>query len=144
MSEAFTFHYESDNPRRAYRVEVPGLIARLEDLGCECAVKDLSAVGIAFYCSKEQERTQPEMVLRLSLFLDGEIFLDSVEARVIRRDSELVGCEFQNLDRREEFELDKFVLEVQKRMIDANKGTDETETPPEDESGLGPSSKEVP
>jgi hypothetical protein len=84
------------------------------------------------------------MVLRLSLFLDGEIFLDSVEARVIRRDSELVGCEFQNLDRREEFELDKFVLEVQKRMIDANKGTDETETPPEGESGLGPSSKEVP
>lgn len=143
MKEPYTFYYESNNPRRAYRVEVPGLIVLLEDLGCQCAVKDLSAVGIAFYCSRQQERTQPDTVLGLSLYLDGELFLHNVEARIIRRDRDLVGCEFQNLDRRQEFELDKFVLEVQKRMIDTYKGMEQTASEPEADSGEDKSSKEV-
>ncbi|WP_449242372.1 PilZ domain-containing protein, partial [Desulfovibrio sp.] len=108
---------DDDQLRKAFRTRVPGLLIRVADSGKEYQVKDLSASGFAIL---EEARVFKEgQAFEFDLLLARKLFLSQIKGRVMRvLDNGIVGCNFQDLDRRQEMKLDKLVLEVQKRLID--------------------------
>ncbi|MGE4556998.1 MAG: PilZ domain-containing protein [Desulfovibrionaceae bacterium] len=107
---------EDDHLRKAFRTQVPGLMARIEGRKKPFQVKDLSSGGFAFLDEgktfKEGETHRVDLLLKTKLFLGG------LTARVMRvLDNGIIGCNLEDLDKRQEARLDKLVLEVQKRLI---------------------------
>lgn len=122
MDFDFKIGDERDYGRQAFRTKVPGLEVKVEGEGdAYYPVADLSASGFAFEDAsgirKEGEFLVVEFYLKRKLFLGG------VEAEVVRiiSSKNLIGCTFKELNRRQEARLDKLVLEVQKRIISAQK-----------------------
>ncbi|MCM0755139.1 PilZ domain-containing protein [Desulfovibrio aminophilus] len=115
---------DDDQLRKAFRTRVPGLLIRVADSGKEYQVKDLSASGFAIL---EEARVFKEgQAFEFDLLLARKLFLSQIKGRVMRvLDNGIVGCNFQDLDRRQEMKLDKLVLEVQKRLIELRKAKKE-------------------
>lgn len=124
MDHEYEFEYSGqDNPRKAYRVQVPGLKAVFQGRDEVWQVKDLSAVGLGVYTAPGNLGLSPGQEVAVTLFRYGKLMLQDLPARVTRQDNELTAFEFLELDRRQEYELDKLVLEIQKEMIDKKKKT---------------------
>ncbi len=127
MQQEYDFHYpDKDNLRRAYRVQVPGLLALInvqvdDDQENYFGVKDLSAAGVALQASREEMALRSGQEVTVSFSRSGEFLLQNIPARVIRQQDQLTALEFHSLDRHQEFELDKLVLEVQKQLIEEKK-----------------------
>ncbi|MGM0424375.1 MAG: PilZ domain-containing protein [Thermodesulfobacteriota bacterium] len=122
MDREFEFEYPGqDNPRKAYRVHVTGLKAAFQGQEGLWQVKDLSAVGLGVYIAPGNLGLSLGQETQVSLFRYGELMLQELPARVTRQDEEITAFEFLGLDRRQEYELDKLVLEIQKEMIDRKK-----------------------
>jgi hypothetical protein len=107
---------EDDRLRKAFRTQVPGLMVRIEGRKEPFQVKDVSAGGFAFL---DKDKTfQEGRTHHVDLLLKNKVFLKGLTARVMRvLDNGLIGCNLEDLDKRQEARLDKLVLEVQKRLI---------------------------
>ncbi|MES9994892.1 PilZ domain-containing protein [Desulfovibrio aminophilus] len=115
---------DDDQLRKAFRTRVPGLLIRIAESGKEYQVKDLSASGFAIL--EEAKVFKEGQPFEFDLLLARKLFLSQVKGRVMRiLDNGIVGCNFQDLDRRQEMKLDKLVLEVQKRLIELRKAKKE-------------------
>lgn len=106
-----------NSQRRAFRATVPGLEIFIKQKGGAYAVKDISAMGLAVGGKSLQDFTEGE-VYEFDLLLNKKLYIAKMHAKVMRvLDNGIVGCNFEQLDRRQEARLDKLILEVQKRMI---------------------------
>lgn len=115
---------EDDKLRKAFRTRVPGLLIRVIESGREYQVKDLSASGFAIL--EENRLFKEGHTFQFDLLLAKKLFLTQVTAKIMRvLDNGIVGCNFADLDRRQEMKLDKLVLEVQKRLIELRKAKKE-------------------
>ena len=110
-------------PRKAYRISLPGLVVRIKKNNQFYVVKDISACGLAFRPLSKDEDFQVDQVVRLSLIFKKRLIVKELLAKVVRRQEKIVACEFIELDHRQEYRLDKFVLEVQKEMINKKKAS---------------------
>lgn len=124
MDHEYEFEYPGqDNPRKAYREHVPGLKAAFQGRDEVWQVKDLSAVGLGVYTAPGNLGLSPGQEVYVTLFRYGKLMLQDLPARVTRQDEEITAFEFLELGRRQEYELDKLVLEIQKEMINRKKKT---------------------
>ena len=117
---------EEDKFRQAYRTRVPGLDVRfMTKTGViECQVRDISAGGFAFADEPRSYSNGQELVV--DILLAKKLFLGDIKAKVMRvLDNGVIGCNFKEMDRRQEIKLDKLVLEVQKRLIELRKAKQE-------------------
>lgn len=122
MSNEFSFTYSNeDNDRNTYRVTVTNLKFKENDTGEVFQVLNLSAGG---FCIKQWDR-EPQLApgdrLTGDLLLNGKVYVGSLIVRVVRISNDLLGCEFVELDYRDEIRLDKLVLEIQKKLISRKK-----------------------
>jgi hypothetical protein len=119
----FNIEMENDSDtRQAYRTRVPGLQVRVREMKQSFDVKDLSASGFAFSSTlgkfHEGDKYEVDLLLNKKAILVG---IEVNVARVLKNG--IVGCKFEELDRRNEARLDKLVLEVQKRQIAMRKAS---------------------
>ncbi|MFP4392966.1 MAG: PilZ domain-containing protein [Desulfohalobiaceae bacterium] len=122
MDHEFEFDYPNEgNPRKAYRVQVAGLKASFQGENVFWQVKDLSAMGLGVYADPQKLVLNSGQEVSISLFRYGELLLQELPAKVIRQNQEVAAFEFQKMGRRQEYELDKLVLEIQKEMIERKK-----------------------
>jgi c-di-GMP-binding flagellar brake protein YcgR len=107
---------DDEHLRKTFRTQAPGVTARVEGCKEPFQVKDISAGGFAIL-DKEQTFTQGQTA-KVDLLVKDKLFLGGLDMRVMRvLDNGIVGCNFENIDERQEARLDKLVLEVQKRLI---------------------------
>jgi len=119
---SFTYPDEG-NQRKAYRINFPGLYVYLVEYLEYFPVRDISASGVAFANASQHFREKER--LEIGIYLDTELILDKIEARVVRIEKKVVSLQFENLSKREEYALDKLVLDIQKMQIERSKGTQE-------------------
>ncbi len=108
--------------RQAYRTRVPGLDVRVvTQVGPQdFPVSDISATGFAF--TDNPRNYSSGMEFSFDLLLGKRLFLGNLKAKVMRvLDKGIIGCNFMEMERRQEIKLDKLVLEVQKRLIELRK-----------------------
>ncbi|WP_291321719.1 PilZ domain-containing protein [Desulfonatronospira sp.] len=118
----FTFDYETNTRRKAYRVAIPGLFVHIKGRHQAFPVQDISASGVALKIETGQElEVETGQELELELLIRDKTFLEDLKARVIRHKDSMLACEFHNLDLHQEARLDKLVLEIQKKWILAEK-----------------------
>jgi hypothetical protein len=83
-------------------------------------VSDISASGFAFEDNPRGYSSGLEFTF--DLLLSKKLFLGELKGKVMRvLDRGIIGCNFMEMDRRQEIKLDKLVLEVQKRLIELRK-----------------------
>ncbi len=119
---------EEDKLRQAYRTRVPGLDIRINTKKgpLDFPVSDISASGFAFEDNPRGYSSGLEFTF--DLLLSKKLFLGELKAKVMRvLDRGIIGCNFMEMDRRQEIKLDKLVLEVQKRLIELRKAKREAE-----------------
>ncbi|MBI5520964.1 MAG: PilZ domain-containing protein [Desulfovibrio sp.] len=117
-----------DKLRQAFRTRVPGLDVRVVTQAGpqDFPVSDISASGFAF--ADNPRGYSSGMVFSFDLLLGKKLFLGDLKAKVMRvLDKGIIGCNFLEMDRRQEIKLDKLVLEVQKRLIELRKAKREAE-----------------
>ena len=105
-------------PRRAFRVEIPGLRAKLSGRPVSFAVRDLSATGIGLVMPKPL-RTGSSV--EVNLFRGNDLLLKALKVKVVRVGKGFVGCLFENLDRTQTDVLHEVVLVEQKKLADIKK-----------------------
>ncbi|MGE4265622.1 MAG: PilZ domain-containing protein [Desulfovibrio sp.] len=108
--------------RQAYRTRVPGLDVRVVTQAGpqDFPVSDISATGFAF--TDNPRNYSSGMEFSFDLLLGKRLFLGNLKAKVMRvLDKGIIGCNFMEMERRQEIKLDKLVLEVQKRLIELRK-----------------------
>lgn len=111
-----------EKQRQTFRTRVPGLDVRvITHAGPkDFSVQDLSVGGFAFH--DEPRGYSLGMILSFDLLLTKRLFLGDLRAKVIRiEDGGIIGCNFMEMEHRQEVKLDKLVLEVQKRLIELRK-----------------------
>jgi len=124
---------DGDNQRGAFRTRIPGLKAKVQESGASFNVKDLSATGAALLAGVES-RLKEGLTVTLDLVIGDKPVLMGIRSKIVRRiNKEVLACQFEALDRRQEARLDKLVLEVQKRLIAQRKARQQATT----ESKLG-------
>lgn len=122
MSDEYTLNWPDLNlPRKAYRISLPGLVLKIKERQQFYVVEDISACGVAFRPSSANDSFQVEQELTMSLVFKKRLIVKELLAKVVRRAEKIIACEFIELDHRQEYRLDKFVLEVQKIMINKQK-----------------------
>jgi len=117
-----------DKLRQAFRTRVPGLDVRIITKAGpqDFPVSDISALGFAFTDSPRNYSLG--MVFSFDLLLGKRLFLGNLKGKVMRvLDRGIIGCNFEEMERRQEIKLDKLVLEVQKRLIALRKAKREAE-----------------
>ncbi len=117
---AFTMDEDGQTQRHAYRTNVHGIEVRLNRGNNIYKVVDLSVTGCAFQMPKKI--LAEGHILTLQMEVRQRIILADIRARVIRStDRGIVACNFVDLTERQEYSLDKLVLEIQKRIIEVSK-----------------------
>lgn len=112
----FKLESEYEMKRRAFRAQIPGLECFVHEKEKVFPLRDLSAMGMALHDSSDSFGKNELFVM--DLLLNKKLFVQALKARVVRlMDGGIVGCTFEDVDRRQETRLDKLILEVQKRLI---------------------------
>jgi len=117
-----------DKLRQAFRTRVPGLDVRVitQNGPQDFPVNDISATGFAF--ADSPRKYSSGMVFSFDLLLGKRLFLGDLKGKVMRvLDKGIIGCNFMEMERRQEIKLDKLVLEVQKRLIELRKAKREAQ-----------------
>ncbi len=113
---SFSVDQEGTGKRHAYRTTVHGIKVRINKLHENFDLEDLSATGCSF--RMPEMRCAVNDVLILQFMVRNRVILAGLESHVVRIiDEDIVACSFVNLSSRQEYALDKFVLEIQKRII---------------------------
>ncbi len=117
----FTLAEDEQGQRLAYRALVHGIEARIGANKATLPVADISVSGCAFQLC-EGFSTKEGDILPLQLEVRGRVIIAQLRAQVIRVTGRgMVACTFMNLSERQEYALDKLVLEIQKRLIEMKK-----------------------
>lgn len=122
--------------RGTYRATIPGLTVRLST-GQICAARDISASGVGFTVPDGCSLVEGQLLV-LDILVADRLYIQSLEATVVRMYGDTVASAFRQLSRMQEARLDKLVLETQKRLIARRKAQaaalDEAfaQLPPED------------
>ncbi len=113
------FSYQPAEPnggnRKTFRTTFPGLAVRVNNGEEDHPVHDISSGGVAF--SGEGLNLGSGDACMLTLCIAGRPYLADLAAVVVRVRSADCGCVFRALNRRQEIQLDKLILETQKRII---------------------------
>ncbi|WP_457571234.1 PilZ domain-containing protein [Desulfovulcanus sp.] len=127
MSKEYLIDFDVKYPgeeqlkRQAYRIKLPGLKVSLEGERQNLfPVLDLSATGMAFEPARHVHFMEGALI-NVSLWWQNKLILSNLKARIVRVANKLVACQFEEMDYRQELKLDKFILEVQKKMISLKK-----------------------
>lgn len=117
----FTFKSErkEDERRQAVRVPVEGLDLRVDRVGV-LPCQNISATGVAFRFTKARFKTGVK--LKMAFIYDNKARASEVKAKVVRHERGVVGCEFEELDYRQEDVISKFLLIGQKQQAARRKG----------------------
>ncbi len=106
--------------RLAYRTAVHGIEARIAGKQVQPVV-DISVSGCAFQISNGFATHEGD-VFPIQLEVKGRAIITNLRAKVIRITPRgVAACNFVNLGERQEYALDKLVLEIQKRIIEKKK-----------------------
>jgi len=112
--------YDSSNKRRSFRVYLGKnnwfkLKVSKYYYSTFFSVRDLSGTGVSFWIEKSIVFKEGD-VFNLHFFVkDKPLF--KVKGKVVRVSKEHVACEFVEMNRQLQFQVDKLVLELQKQMI---------------------------
>ena len=125
-NEDWSFSYpEKGNKRRAYRITLSGLYVYLQETSEYLTVRDISATGVSFARKSSVKKFQEKEKVEISIYLDTEPILQNVEGEVVRIDQNYIPLQFVNLTKRQEYALDKLVLDIQKMQIQRDKDMEE-------------------
>ncbi len=106
--------------RRCYRVfhrELKSIIKLPNNQKKLFDIKDLNTYGIAFYVDNPKNLFNINDEVQVSIFFKKKLILKNIKARVIRIENNIVGCEFLNLTKKQEYTLDELCVTVQKELI---------------------------
>ena len=119
-NDEFAISFEGNTSERAaYRVNLPGLTAKLST-GETFPVHDLSSTGLSIQCTLGL--TASSKALFIDLYVSGRLYLATIKAQLVRGGvSGLTAFSFIELDTQQEYRLDKLVLARQKQMIEMRK-----------------------
>ena len=116
--EALDFYIEqnSQHQRESYRVAARGLSLYLDELAQAFDVCDLSSSGCSLHAPTEL--LSVGRIFSTDLRIGNTRYLVALKLKVVRHiaDSNVAGA-FLDLNRRQEFMLDRLLLEIQKRSI---------------------------
>lgn len=125
-NEEWSFSYpDKGNKRKAYRTTFPGLYVYLQETSEYLSVRDISAAGVSFARKSSVKTFQEKEKVEISIYLDTEPILQNVEGEVVRIDQNSVPMQFVNLTKKQEYALDKLVLDIQKMQIQRDKDLEE-------------------
>ncbi len=119
----YDFFLEDDmqGQRNAYRAMVQGIEARINNGKNVYEVVDISVTGCAVQLPQSINLAEGAS-FNVQLEVRGRTILTALRAKVIRvTPSGIVACNFVGMNARQEYALDKLVLEIQKRYIEASK-----------------------
>lgn len=134
MPDEYSFNWPNfDLPRKAYRISLPGLVVWIKEKQHFFVVEDISACGVAFRPFSANDSFQVNQQLSMSIYFKKRLIVKDLLAKVVRRAEKIIACEFDGLDHRQEYRLDKFVLEVQKTMINKRKKAEKSWKSEQDE-----------
>ncbi len=116
----FSINEDDNVNRHSYRAHVYGIEARV-NRGSRCYnLADISVTGCAFRVSNVPWAVDER--LKLQLEVKGRVIIAGLEARLVRvTPNNVVACSFERLTEKQEYALDKLVLEIQKRIIALNR-----------------------
>ncbi len=116
----FSINEDDNINRHSYRAHVYGIEVRVNK-GPRCYnLADISVTGCAFRVSNVPWAIGDK--LKIQLEVKGRVILSSLDARLVRiTPNNTVACSFDRLTEKQEFALDKLVLEIQKRIIALNR-----------------------
>ncbi len=124
MSESkydFSLEEDAQSARNAYRAMVQGIEARINGGKSTYEVVDISVSGCAIQLPANINLAEGA-TFTVQLEVRGRSILTALRVKVIRVTPKgIVACNFMNMNERQEYALDKLVLEIQKRLIEASK-----------------------
>ncbi len=116
----FTLGEDENTNRHAYRAHVYGIEVRANKGKESYTLVDVSVSGCSFRSTDMMFNTGDYVFLQLEV--KGRVILAGLEAKVVRLIGEdVVACSFDGLTEKQEYALDKLVLEIQKRIIALNR-----------------------
>ena len=122
MSLKFKFNNNEPSDRYAFRLAVPGLVAKLSGFDGAFPLLDISAGGLAIKADRtDNMRPGQETVIEIMSVSQKKILRCSARLVRVSQHNGAVAFEFINLNAFQEASLDKLVLEVQKREIERQK-----------------------
>jgi hypothetical protein len=105
--------------RKAFRVVIPNLRAKVTGKPMSFSVRDLSATGVALNVSGRV--FQVDSLTEINLFAGNKMLVGSLKARVVRLGDGFVGMNFEDLTRQQSKTLHEVCLEEQKKLAEIKK-----------------------
>lgn len=118
----FSFDIESSETtsRNAFRVIFSGMYVHVNGLAKVFSVVDISAIGFSFSAKSTKFDVSGRIVI--DIIIAKKIVIKGLQAEIIRLlQDNVVACAFREVSRHQEYDLDKLVLEIQKRNISSLK-----------------------
>jgi len=115
----FTYDADTEEHRKGYRARLPGIGAQAVGTQEAYDVHDISVGGLSLVDARQSLVPGDERTL--DLLCKGRRLISGLAAQVARRQGDLAGLRFTDLTQRQEQQLDKLVLEVQKYLITQSK-----------------------
>ena len=109
--------------RQAFRVEVPGLVAKVTGRNVVFHVQDISALGLGL--SDAGIMVRPDMLVELTLFRGAKMLVCGVRARIVWTHGLAAGARFEDLSHEQADVLHEVVLVEQKKAADVKKKSKE-------------------
>lgn len=107
----------SDNvSREAYRTSFRGLHVYIDEWSDLFKVMDISATG----CSIHVTSTNYEVsqIIYLDIIIAKKIIVKSLQTEIVRLLSDsVIACAFRELSSKQEYTLDKLMIEIQKKQV---------------------------
>lgn len=110
---ACTFYNPDHVKRSVFRLCVPDHRIRIHGQDVELQAIDLSASGVGFEAPRPL--LQVGQTFEVDIMRDGEAVLQGLPCQAMNTDAQTVGCRFVDLPDKVEAELDRLLLEEQKR-----------------------------
>lgn len=106
--------------REAYRTSFRGLVVRIDNGSGLFEVVDISATGCSIKVkSFDYEANQ---ILDVDIIISNKVIVRSLQTEIVRLLSDsVIACAFRELSRKQEYDLDKLILEIQKKQISSMK-----------------------
>jgi hypothetical protein len=105
--------------RKAFRVEVPGLVAKVTGKNVVFHVRDISALGIGLADAGVMVR--PQMLLELTLFKGAAMVVCGVKVRIVWTHGPAAGGRFEDVTDEQADTLHALALAEQKKAADVKK-----------------------
>lgn len=109
--------------RKAFRVSISSMQAVVHEEQTSVTVRDVSVVGIGL-AAEGAEKLKLGKTFLIDLVDDGAVVAEKMQAKVMRKQPDVVGLMFVEMRRRDEDTLYDIVLREQKRMAERRRKKD--------------------